>query len=64
VAGPSKEITEFTIGYTNIGGIEVSVYNPSNFLLVIFLNFSKFIRHKHQIWRACMMIQMNSFFDS
>jgi hypothetical protein len=61
VAGPAKKVTELTIGYTNIGSINITIYLPGN-LAMRNLLFTQFVGSVHQIGSRSIVIQVNPFF--
>ena len=61
VPGYAVEITEFTVGDTNIGGVHVPVDLPGH-LSMGHLLFPQFIADEHQVSKRCVMVEVYAFF--
>ncbi len=56
----AKEVTELTIGNTNVGSVNVTVYLPGNFPMGN-LFFTQFIGYKHQFRQRGLFKKGHSF---
>ena len=60
VTGDAVEIAEFTIGDTDVGGIDVSVDLPGNFS-VWYLDLPQFVGNMYEIGQRRLVVQVHSF---